>query len=52
MTPLHYAARYGKIDSAKATEATKSEKTWKIFILPISFIEISRSFLYHIEYIK
>ena len=29
MTPLHYAARYGKIDSAKATEATKSEKTWK-----------------------
>ena len=24
MTPLHYAARYGKIDSA-----TKSEKTWK-----------------------
>ena len=29
MTPLHYAARYGKIDTAKATEATKSEKTWK-----------------------
>ena len=29
MTPLHYAARYGKIDSEKATEATKSEKTWK-----------------------
>ena len=29
MTPLHYAARYGKIDGAKATEATKSEKTWK-----------------------
>ena len=24
MTPLHYAARYGKIDSA-----SKSEKTWK-----------------------
>ena len=24
MTPLHYAARYGKIDSA-----AKSEKTWK-----------------------
>ena len=31
MTPLHYAARYGKIASAQGgtKEATKSEKTWK-----------------------
>ena len=31
MTPLHYAARYGKIASAQGgtREASKSEKTWK-----------------------
>ena len=31
MTPLHYAARYGKIGSAQGgtREASKSEKTWK-----------------------
>ena len=29
MTPLHYAARYGKIDGANARDSTKSEKTWQ-----------------------